>query len=127
LLGAEDLAVSTWILLNVIGHDATLRLQRAVGGGYIPLRLNPPDNDPLVQELGREEAERVIAYLRSVPECHQGRLYVGRGLVRRERNVAILADRRSGMTIVALAAAHGMTQEAIRKVLATYADELYEE
>lgn len=119
--------MSTWILLNAIGHDATLRLQREVGGGYIPLRNNPPDNDPLVRVLGRTEAERLVAHLRAVPECQQGRLYVGRSLVRRERNVAIVADRRSGMSFSELATAHGMTQEAIRKVISTYADELEKE
>lgn len=116
--------MSTWILLNAIGHDATLRLQHAVGGSHIPLRTNAPDTDILVQILGRAEAERLVIQLRAVPEFYHGRMYVGRSLVRRERNAAIVAGKRNGKSWATLAAEHHMTQEAIRKVIATYADEL---
>lgn len=117
--------MSTWIILNAIGHDATLRLQRALGGGYVPLRATLDDSDPLVVVLGRETALKLWTKLRDEPEASARRkLYVGRGLVRAERNRDIVAMRRAGWHVNDIATKYHMTQEAVRAVMYTYADEI---
>ena len=116
--------MSTWILLNAIGHSATLQLQRELGGGHVAIRAHLTDEDPLVKVLGRHTAEQLVAKLRHVPECTMGRIYVGRSLVRQERNFSILADRRGGMDIRSIAQRHHVTVELVRKILHDYADEL---
>lgn len=102
-------------VLNLIGHQATIRLVRAKGGRDItlPIEKNLTDNNWLVALVGMDNAKKLCNHFVGVSL----KLPIEVNALVQLRNASIVIDYQDGMSISSIANNYQIDRKLVQKII----------
>lgn len=97
-------------LIEVIGVEDTLKLERAFGASYLYIPARGP-SPKIIKAIGLEAGRKLVDYF----GC--GDIWIPKVLLLKERNQAIKKAKGTGKTIAELAAKFKLSTSSIKRVL----------